>query len=247
MAIKVAFIGAGSVGFTRKLLRDILCVPELADTEFSLHDVDKENLGRVAKLCRRDIRANKLPAKVRTSVDRRRALAGADYVFNVVRIGGVEAFGKDIDIPLKYGIDQCVGDTLAPGGIFYAQRNIPQLLEFCRDIREVAAADCLLMNYANPMAMNTWAAIKHGRVRTVGLCHGIEHGWMQIADVLGADDWRDVEIVCAGINHQTWYTKIIYRGREVGSDELLEAFERHPTYSVRREKASGFSGRGYPP
>jgi alpha-galactosidase len=218
VAIKVAFIGAGSVGFTRKLVRDILSVEELADTEFSLHDVDKENLRRVAELCRRDIRANKLPAKVRSSVDRRRALAGADYVFNVVRIGGLEAFRRDIDIPLKYGVDQCVGDTLAPGGIFYAQRNIPQLLAFCRDIRETAADDCLLMNYANPMAMNTWAALDYGGVRVVGLCHGVEAGWRQIAEVLGADDWRDVEIVCAGINHQTWYIRILHHGREVGRE-----------------------------
>jgi alpha-galactosidase len=94
---------------------------------------------------------------------------GCDYVISTVRVGGLDAFKMDIDIPLKYGVDQCVGDTLCAGGIMYGQRNIPQVLAFCRDIREVAKEDCLFLNYANPNAMNTWAAIQHGKVPTLGL------------------------------------------------------------------------------
>jgi alpha-galactosidase len=231
MAIKVAFIGAGSVGFTRKLFRDILSVPELRDTRFALTDINEHNLDMVRQLCEKDLANNGLPAKVTATTDRRRALKGADYVVNCVRIGGLEAFKLDIDIPLKYGVDQCVGDTLCAGGILYGQRNIPPLLDFCRDIREVAAPDCLFLNYANPNAMNTWTALEHGGVRTVGLCHGVEGGWRQIADVLGAEDHHEVGIVCAGINHQTWYVQVRYQGREIGGRELLEAFERHPVYS----------------
>lgn len=115
MPTKVAFIGAGSVGFTRRLFRDILAVPELVDTQFAFTDISKANLDMVVQLCRKDIAVNKLPAKiVAATTNRRAALEGADYVVNCTRIGGLEAFQLDVDIPLKYGVDQCVGDTLLP-------------------------------------------------------------------------------------------------------------------------------------
>lgn len=230
MPIKVALIGAGSVGFTRTVFRDILAVEELRDTHFSFTDISRRNLDMITRLCQKDIRNNGLPATISATTDRRRALEGADYVLNVTRIGGLEAFALDIDIPLKYGVDQCVGDTLCAGGIMYGQRNVPCVLDFCRDIREVAKDDCLFLNYANPNAMNTWAAIEYGRVNTIGLCHGVEGGWRQIANVLGAKDHHEVDIICAGINHQTWYVKVLYKGREIGGEELLAAFERHPVY-----------------
>jgi len=243
VAIKVTTIGAGSVGFARRLFRDILAVPELQDTQFAFTDISKRNLDMVYQLCQKDIRVNKLPATISATTDRRKALEGADYVINCTRIGGLEAFALDIDIPLKYGVDQCVGDTLCAGGIMYGQRNIPCILDFCKDIREVAKDDVLFLNYANPNAMNTWAALQFGQVDTVGLCHGVEGGWHQIAAALdrlhghpelgwGNHDWKKyTEIICAGINHQTWYTRILYRGRLIGGDELLEAFESHPVYS----------------
>ncbi|MCC7145291.1 MAG: alpha-glucosidase/alpha-galactosidase [Phycisphaeraceae bacterium] len=230
MAIKVAFIGAGSVTFTRTLFRDLLTVPELQDTHFALHDISQRNLDMVAQLCQKDIRQNKLPAKVTTSLDRRRALEGADYIVNCTRIGGLEAFKTDIDIPLKYGVDQCVGDTICAGGIMYGQRNIPQILNFCKDIREVSAKNALFLNYANPMAMNTWAILDVGAVNAVGLCHGVQGGHEQIAEVLGARSTKEVDIIAAGINHQTWYVKILYQGRLIGSEELLAAFAKHPHY-----------------
>ncbi|HOX37597.1 MAG TPA: alpha-glucosidase/alpha-galactosidase [Candidatus Brocadiia bacterium] len=236
MPIKVAFIGAGSIGFTRKLFRDILSVPELRDTQFAFTDINKRNLEMVAQLCEKDLKTNNLPAKIAATLDRRRAVADADYVINCTRIGGLEAFKLDIDIPLKYGVDQCVGDTLAPGGIMYGQRNIPCILAFCKDIREVAKPGCWFLNYANPNVMNTWAAIEFGGVaNTIGLCHGVEGGWHQIANVLGAKSKHEVDIICAGINHQTWYTQIIYKGRKITGAELLKAFEKHPIYS-RTEK-----------
>jgi alpha-galactosidase len=232
MPINVAFIGAGSVGFTRTLFRDILTVPELQDTHFAMTDISRRNLDMIVQLCRKDLKANRLPARLSATLDRRAALADADYVINCVRVGGLEAFQTDIDVPLKYGVDQCVGDTLAPGGILYGQRNIPCTLDFCRDMREVSKPGVLFLNYANPNAMNTWAAIEYGGVRTVGLCHGVEGGWAQIGAALGAKDYRkEVEIICAGINHQTWYVRVLYQGRLVSSGELLEAFERHPHFS----------------
>ncbi|NRA38618.1 MAG: alpha-glucosidase/alpha-galactosidase, partial [Planctomycetes bacterium] len=173
MSFRIAFIGAGSLGFTRLLVADLLGVPEFDDLEIMLHDINKKNLAMVKQLISRDVKENGLKkVKVLSSVNRRTALDGARYVFNVTRIGGLEAFTSDIEVPLTYGVDQCVGDTLCAGGIMYGQRGIRAILDFCKDIRECAEPGAKLFNYANPMAMLTWAANKYGGVECIGLCHG---------------------------------------------------------------------------
>ena len=247
--MKIAIIGAGSLGFTRRLFQDIVSVPELAGTSFALMDINPQYLDLVYRLVERDIAANSLPSQVVCTTDRREAIRDADYVINCTRIGGLEAFQHDIDIPLKYGVDQCVGDTLCAGGIMYGQRNIPQILAFCQDIREVAKPDALFLNYSNPNAMNTWAANQYGGVRTLGLCHGVQGGIDQIAKVIAhvindgqPEDTpgyrtvtsRDLDYICAGINHQTWFIRVIYQGED-WAGKLLEGFESHPVYS-RTEK-----------
>ncbi|WP_160723573.1 alpha-glucosidase/alpha-galactosidase [Bacillus sp. USDA818B3_A] len=229
MSFKVTFIGAGSIGFTRGLLRDLLAVPEFKQVEVAFTDINPHNLQMVTELCQRDINENGLDIQIQSTLNRREALRDARYIFSVVRIGGLEAFQTDVDIPLKYGIDQCVGDTLCAGGIMYGQRGISEMLNICKDIREVAEKDCLLLNYANPMAMMTWACNKYGGVKTIGLCHGVQHGHKQIADVLGLTK-KEVDIVCAGINHQTWYVQVRHKGEDM-TGKLLEGFENHPEYS----------------
>ena len=245
MPVKIAVIGAGSIGFTRRIMKDVLSVPELADTHFSFHDISKPNLDMIAQLAQRDIDANGVPATLSSTTNRRRALEGANYVLNTTRIGGLKAFQSDIEIPLKYGVDQCVGDTLSAGGIMYGQRNIPQILAFCADIREVSAGNALFLNYANPMAMNTWAGTEYGGVCMLGLCHGVQGGHHQIAQVIellankgkkkGSRGYKpvshnEVDIIAAGINHQTWYIQVLYDGDD-WTDRLLEGFEKHPVYS----------------
>lgn len=226
MSFKVSFIGAGSIGFTRGLLRDLLTVPEFQEIEVSFMDINSHNLEMVTELCQRDIKENGLNIKIQATTDRREALKDAKYVFCTIRMGGLEAFATDVDIPLKYGVDQCVGDTLCAGGIMYGQRGIAEMLNICRDIKEVASPDVLLLNYSNPMAMLTWACNKYGGVRTIGLCHGVQHGHQQIADVYGLKK-SEVDIICAGINHQTWYISASHEGKDLTAG-LLEAFEKHP-------------------
>src|SRR4029079_2779770 len=184
--------------------------PEFADTTFAFTDINAQNLDMVWQLAERDIQGNHLPAKIVATTDRRAAIADSDYVICMIRCGGLEAFQTDIDIPLKYGIDQCVGDTLCAGGIMYAQRTVAALLDFCKDIREVAKPGALFLNYSNPMAMNTWACNKYGGVKTVGLCHGVQGAQHQIAScvehwakregLIGEEEKvsrRDIDIVCA--------------------------------------------------
>ena len=230
---KIAFIGAGSIGFTRGLLADLLSVPEFSEIEVAFMDIDQRNLDMVLQLCQRDIDENGLNIKIQATLDRREALKDAKYVIDCARIGGLEAFRTDVDIPLKYGVDQCVGDTLCAGGIMYAQRDIAMLEGMCKDIREVAAPDCLLLNYTNPNAMVTWYCNHYGGVKTVGLCHGVMGGHALIAKALGYKQ-EEIDIICAGINHMTWYISIKHDGEELNG-KLLAALEADPRIA-REEK-----------
>ena len=228
MSFKIAVIGAGSLVFCRTLFTDIMSVPEFHDIEVAFTDINKDNLEKVAGLCQRDLDSNGIPIRIQATTDRREAFKNARYIINCVRVGGLPAFEMDIDIPLKYGVDQCVGDTLCAGGIMYGQRVIAAMLDFCKDIREVAEPGAIMLNYSNPMAMATWACNKYGGVKTIGLCHGEIHGEMQIAEVLGIP--RDeLDITCAGLNHQTWYISVKHNGEEL-KDKLLEGFEAHERF-----------------
>lgn len=218
---KIAIIGAGSIGFTRGLLTDILSVPELQDIEVAFTDINERNLDMVWQLCQRDIESNGLPIRIHKTLDRREAFKGAKYVICCIRQGMLEAFAHDVEIPLKYGVDQCVGDTLCAGGIMYAQRDIAEMEGICRDIREMALPGCLLLNYSNPNAMVTWFCNTYGKVNTVGLCHGVQGGHALIAKVLGYEQ-KDIDIVCAGINHMTWYLSVKHKGVELNG-KLLDA------------------------
>ncbi|MCE9614513.1 MAG: alpha-glucosidase/alpha-galactosidase [Lentisphaerae bacterium] len=228
--MKIAIVGAGSIGFTRGIVRDLMCVPELRDhIQFSFTDINARNLDMVYRLCKRDLESNGAKSTVSATTNRRKALTDADYVFCVVRVGGLDAFALDVDIPLKYGIDQCVGDTLCAGGLMYAQRTIPVMLDICADIAEVAHPACKFITHVNPMAMNTWACSKYGfDVPTVGLCHGVPHGARQIAEVLGVPA-KELDYICAGINHQTWFVQVRHKGRDL-TDKILAGFEKHATF-----------------
>lgn len=228
MSFKIAFIGAGSLVFARTLFTDIMSVPELQKAELAFTDINAENLEKTRALCQRDLDANGIPVKIQATTDRREAFRNARYIVNCVRIGGLEAFETDVEIPLKYGVDQCVGDTLCTGGIMYGQRVIAAMLDFCKDIREVAEPGAIMLNYSNPNAMATWACNKYGKVKTIGLCHGEIHGEMQIAEVLGIP--RDeLDIICAGINHQTWYISVKHNGEDL-LDQILPGFLKHERF-----------------
>jgi len=223
--MKICFIGAGSLGFTRRLLTDIMCVPKLRDAEIAFTDINAHNLDMVTQLCQRDLEANGIKTKIQSTTNRRAAFKDANYIINAVRIGMLEAFELDVEIPLKYGVDQCVGDTLCIGGIMYGQRVVAAMLDFCKDMREVSAPDVLHLNYSNPNAMATWACNTYGGVNTIGLCHGEIHGEHQIADALGYPH-EALDFICAGLNHQTWYISVKKDGKELVHD-VLAGFEKN--------------------
>lgn len=233
MSFKLAVIGAGSVGFTRTLFSDLMTVPEFHNIEVSFTDISQHNLDMVTALCQRDLEENGINISIHSTLNRREAFQDARYIINCVRIGMLEAFELDVNIPLRHGIDQCVGDTLCTGGIFYGQRGIHAILDFCKDIREVAEPGAIMLNYANPNAMLTWAANHYGHVPTIGLCHGVQGGHKQIAEALGLKQ-EEVDIICAGLNHQTWYLSVKHNGKEL-LDQILPAYEANEELS-RTEK-----------
>ncbi len=235
MAFKIAFIGAGSIGFTRKLITDILSVPQFDGIEIALMDISQKNLDMVHKLIEKDLASNnKQGATLTKTTDRKEALTNASYVVNVVRIGGLEAFAHDVNIPLKYGVDQCVGDTLCAGGIMYGQRVVHFMLELCKDIKAYAKPNALMLNYSNPNAMATWAANTYGGVQTLGLCHGVQNGHKQLAHALNISK-EELDYTCVGINHVTWYLTLKYKNHEYTAQELIVALENHEEYGVQEK------------
>ncbi|MCX7040483.1 MAG: alpha-glucosidase/alpha-galactosidase, partial [Spirochaetes bacterium] len=168
MAKKIAMIGAGSVVFCKTLMADIMATPALDGSEFALMSRTEPKLRAMEKFGRRMLKDNGVKGSVWATLDRREALKDADFVVVMIQVGGVEAFEMDWKIPLKYKVDQCVGDTLGPGGVFRAMRTIPVLLEIARDMEGISKPGAIMLQYANPMAGNCLALGKASRVSFVG-------------------------------------------------------------------------------
>jgi len=229
---KITFIGAGSTVFARALLQDLFTFPELQDTTISLMDINKERLEDTAIVARRLAEQAGASPTIETTTDRRRALDGADYAFNMIQVGGYEpATVTDFEIPKKYGLRQTIGDTLGIGGIMRALRTIPIMLDMAEDM-EACCPDVLFLNYTNPMAMLTWAMSEATPIRTIGLCHSVQGTAAQLADILGVA-YEDINYVCAGINHMAFYLQFERDGeslypelQRLANDGDIPAFER---------------------
>ncbi|MCD6290923.1 MAG: alpha-glucosidase/alpha-galactosidase [Anaerolineae bacterium] len=210
---KITLIGAGSVVFTRNLTSDILLVPELQDSTISLMDIDPARLELARDLVQRMIDERRLPARVEATLDRREAIKDADFVIITIQVGGLEAYKLDIEIPRKYGVGQCVGDTLGPGGVFRGLRTIPVLLDIGREMDELCKPDALLINYSNPMSINCWAFAEGSGRPHVGLCHSVQGTTEMLAHWIGAP-YDEVTYKSAGINHQAWILEFKWKGED---------------------------------
>jgi len=199
----VAFIGAGSVVFTRQLLGDLLRFPELRDVDLRLHDIDPERLA-VAEGTAKQV-AERFGASITltATLDRRTAVAGADFVVNMVQVGGIAATRLDLEIPAKYGLLQTIGDTTGVGGVFRGLRTFPFLTALLGDMRDLCP-DALFLNYTNPMAMNVWwASVVAPEIRTVGLCHSVYWTVHDLCELIGVP-LDGTHFRAAGVNHQAW-------------------------------------------
>jgi alpha-galactosidase len=205
--VSVAFIGAGSTIFAKRLLTDILSFPEFGDASIRLFDIDPERL-RTSEIVARQV-ALSLGAHpvIQSTLDRQAALEGADYAITMFQVGGYKpATLVDFDIPKRYGLRQTIGDTLGIGGILRGLRTIPVLVELCRDMEKLCP-DALLMNYVNPMAMGCWALHRSTPIRTVGLCHSVQNTVRELSADTGVP-FEEIDYLAAGINHMAFFLKL---------------------------------------
>jgi alpha-galactosidase len=224
---KITIVGAGGYVFPLTLVRDILSFEALQESELCLYDPDASRVAITYDGARRLVEAHGLGAKVEVPRDRKEALDGTDFVICTFQVGGIEAYGYDVNVPRQFGVDQPVGDTLGPGGVFRGLRSVTALKEIAADINQYCPA-ALLIQYANPMSINCWATSELG-VKTVGLCHSVQHTSQMLARELNIP-YEEITFDSAGVNHTAWFTTfrrgdedLVPRIRQVMTERHLRA------------------------
>jgi alpha-galactosidase len=207
---KISFLGAGSTVFAKNLLGDILSFPELANSTISLHDINAERLRTSEIVAHKIAKTLGVSPTIEATLDRRKSLDGTDYAITMFQVGGYEpSTVLDFEIPKKYGLDQTIADTLGIGGIMRGLRTIPVLLDMCRDMEELCP-DVQLLQYVNPMSMLCTAVDRATSIKTIGLCHSVQHTAEQLAGDIGVPA-DEIDYVCAGINHMAFYLKFVQK------------------------------------
>jgi len=209
---KITIVGGGAYVFPLGMARDLLSFPALQSSTICLYDINARRNNRNAAGVRKMIKIFKLRAKVQATTDPEKAFDGADFCICTFQVGGIEAYGHDVNIPRKYGVDQCVGDTFGPGGIFRGLRSIKALKQIA-DYMHRLCPDALFIQYANPMAINSWAMSRLG-IRNIGLCHSVQGTSMMLANEMGLP-YDQCSFISAGINHQAWFTDFRCNGIDV--------------------------------
>ena len=236
MKKKFVFIGAGSLGFTQGLARDILSFDSFKDAQFHLVDIHEGRLTYAKQALEKLIKAGGYGATVHSTTDRKKALPGADGVLITILQGNVDTWRHDIEIPKKYGIDINVGDTRGPSGIFRFLRTAPVMLDIIRDVEQLCP-DAVVLNYTNPMALLCSYLQKQSKVNLTGLCHSVQGSASMLARWLGADK-NDITYTCAGINHQAFYLEYRWKGKDANpllKDIILNNKEVYNEEQVRNE------------
>jgi len=241
---RITFIGAGSVVFTRQLVADLFRFPELHGVELSLHDIDADRLAVADGTARQLNERFGARAVVSSSLDRREALEGADFVVNMIQVGGIASTITDLELPARYGLRQTIGDTTGVGGVFRALRTFPALTALTADMRELCP-DALLLNYTNPMAMNIWwASVVAPDIRSIGLCHSVFWTVSDLCDLVGVP-LDEVHYRAAGVNHQAWLLEWTRDGADL-YPLLRETIAAQPELE-RRVRVEMFRRLGYYP
>ncbi len=229
--MKIAFIGAGSIVFGQRILQDILAFPALRkNTTVCLEDINAHRLDLMFNLMEKyktDHPQELGGVTFEKTTNQKQAITDAKYVFSAVQVGGLDAYKLDVEIPLKYGVSQCVGDSLGPGGIFRFLRTSPVFKSIVEQMRDVGynakgtGDKSLFLNYTNPMAMNTWYCNNIVPDSTVGLCHGVQGTASELRMWVGASN-EEFSFLCAGINHMAWFLQLWFRDYTKGSSASWE-------------------------
>jgi alpha-galactosidase len=240
---KIAFIGAGSIGFTRGLVRDILTFPLLRDATLALMDIDPERLDFAYQSVKKIVELGNYPAKVEATLDRAEALKGADAVLVTILAGRTNIWQHDILIPKKYGVDFNVGDTRGISGIFRALRTIPVMISIAKDM-ERYCPNAIMLNYTNPMAMLCRAMQRESFIKITGLCHSVQGTAEMLAGWIGAP-MSEITYTCAGINHQAFYLKYEWKGQDAYPLIHKAVTERPEIYNFEQVRNEIYLAFGY--
>lgn len=211
-SLKIVFLGAGSF-FFEKLFVDVMNIPGARRGEMAVVDIDEQRLELAEQVAAKIVELMGTDWTVTASTNRTDVLAGADYIINCIEVSGVETVRLDNDIPARYGVDQCIGDTIGPGGLFKALRTVPVFLEVLADIERLCPAAWLL-NYTNPMSILCLAAARASGANVIGLCHSVQgtsHALARYACV----PYQEMKWRCGGINHLSWFTELTHKGEDL--------------------------------
>ncbi|GCE46371.1 alpha-galactosidase [Thermosporothrix hazakensis] len=228
---KVTIMGAGSTVFARQIMTDILCLEGLDEGTFALVDIDAERLELAHQIADKLVALSGKNWTVTASTNRRAVMGGSDFIVNAIEVAGMANVRHDFDIPMKYGINQCIGDTIGPGGIFKALRTGPAWLDILHDAEELCP-NALVLNYTNPMSILTLVALTGTTMQTVGLCHSVQGTSKQLADYLEIP-YEEMKFKCAGLNHNAWFTELSYQGEDMyprlrERAKVPEVYEKDP-------------------
>jgi alpha-galactosidase len=232
---KVAIIGAGAIVFTKQFLNDMFNTPCMAGSTYSLMGPTMWKLEKMKEYADLLIKKNGIDATVECTTDRREALKGADFVILTFQIGGDKAYEYDIEIPMKYGIDQCIGDSMGPGGVFRVLRVAPVMMGIWNDMKDLCP-DAYVLNYVNPMGAVCTTIARATGMKAVGLCHGVQTTMTLISGYLGIPV-EEIDYVNAGINHMDWFLTLEHNGKDLYPKfrELMEKPEYYKNEKVRGE------------
>lgn len=223
---QVTLMGAGSAVFSRQLMVDILLTPGLDGGSFALVDIDPARLELAHQLAEKVIALTGKDWTVKASTDRRQVIGGSDYLINFIEVNGLQTVRLDHEMPMKYGVKQCIGDTIGPGGIFKALRTGPDWLDILYDAEELCP-DALVLNYTNPMSILTLAALRATDMQVVGLCHSVQGTSERLASYAGVP-YEEMRWRCGGINHNAWFTELTHNGQDLYP--LLKERAREPAF-----------------
>jgi alpha-galactosidase len=224
---KIAIVGAGSAVFAQQMITDVLAIDGLDSGEFALIDIDAERLALGHELAELTVNRSGKAFTVASSTDRRTLLPGTDFVINTIEVSGLRNVQHDYDIPMKYGVDQCIGDTTGPGGVMKFLRTAPAWLAILHDLEDLAP-NAVVMNYTNPMSALVLLSSRGSKLKVYGLCHSVQHTLMEIAGYIGLPV-NELRYRCAGVNHLSWFTELTWHGQDV-LPKLRAAMERPEIY-----------------
>jgi alpha-galactosidase len=224
---KIAIIGAGSAVFSQQMIVDALSISGLESGEFALIDIDPVRLERSHELAELTVKKSGKNFSVRSSTKRNELLPGTDFVINTIEVSGLETVKFDFEIPKKFGVDACIGDTVGPGGLMKFLRTAPAWLEIVHDIERLAP-NAVVMNYTNPMSALVLLAARASKLPVIGLCHSIQNTAEELETYMGIPK-GELKYRCAGVNHLSWFFELSHNGQDA-KPRLLEAANTPEVY-----------------